>query len=301
MSRPEVRVKIYGARGSYACTNLTTSSVGVNTTCVRIDIGKHILIFDAGSGIINLGQDLITEMHQKRSAAPKWKFHLFFTHFHLDHLAGFPFFAMLYMPKSEIHFFGPKILNYSLEDTLRTFMHPPFFPVGMHELPFEGHFYQISEKNVVYFYEGDFLLQTALGTPDEGWLAKMSCMRNYMHPKGGSFFYKLENTAGRVMVFASDTEGLIGGDQRLIKFAKGVDLLFHDAQYTPAEYLSSQGFGHSTYEMACEVAQKAGVKKLVLFHHDPKYNDETLKEIESSARKLFPETFSAAESMEFVL
>jgi ribonuclease BN (tRNA processing enzyme) len=298
MSKPNLRLKIYGARGSYSPTNGNATSVGVNTTCFRVDIGGNIIIFDAGSGIINCGQDLFREMQTERASLNEWKIHLFFTHLHLDHLVGLPFFSLLYMPKSKIHFIGPQILDYEVEETLRTFMHPPFFPVGMDDLPFEGAFHKIREGKVVYFYEKEFRIRSVNDPVADGWSGKISTLRNYMHPKGGSYFYKIEIPSGKSIVIATDTEGFVGGDQRLIKFAGGADLLLHDAQYEPQDYGMMQGFGHSTYEMACDVAEKA-VKKLLLVHHDPRYEDEKLQKLESSARKLFPETHIAAEAMEF--
>lgn len=299
MAKPNLRVKIYGSRGSYSPTFSKSTTVGVNTTCLRVDIGENIIIFDAGSGIINCGQDLLKELQAERASQPQWEMHLFFTHMHIDHLVGFPYFPMLYVPKTKIHFLSPQILDYRLEDVLRQFMHPPYFPVSMDELPFERYFYQVLEGNIVYFYTNNFKIYSVSETAEDGWLGKISCMRNFMHPKGGAYFYKIETRAGDKVVFASDTEGFVGGDQRLIKFADGADILMHDAQYHPAEYGRMQGFGHSTYEMACDVARNAGVKKLLLIHHDPKYGDKKLKEIEQQARKLFPKTFVATESMEF--
>lgn len=298
-SNGQIRLKVYGTRGSYSSTFNQETAVGVNTTCLRVDIGKNIIIIDAGSGIINCGQDLIKELIAERGDEPKWKVHLLFTHLHIDHLVGFPYFSMIYVPKSEIHFISPRILDYDLENVLDLFVHPPFFPVSLQDLPFEGHFHNMAESKVIYFYADRFEILKSAETAPKGWQGKISCMRNYMHPKGGSYFYKIESPAGRKAVFASDTEGFVGGDQRLIQFASGADLLFHDAQYSLKEYAMFQGFGHSTYEMACEVARQAGVKKLLLIHHDPKHTDKELRELEASAQKIFPETFAGAEKMEF--
>ncbi len=86
-------------------------------------------------------------------------------------------------------------------------------------------------------------------------------MRNYTHPKGGVYIYKIENHVGNTVVFATDIEGYVGGDQRLAKFARNANILIHDAQYSTPEYEMFQGFGHSTFVMACEVAKTAAVKK----------------------------------------
>lgn len=296
-----LRVKIYGARGSYSPTDGKASKVGVNTTCLRVDVGKNIIIFDAGSGIINCGKDLAKKFHTEHSDASEWKTNLIFTHMHLDHICGFPFFAMLYMPKSVINVISPIILDYEIEDVLDGYMHPPLFPVGLSDLPFSGHFHNIAEKNIIYFYDDNFVIHNPFEEVKDGWQVKITCSRNYMHPKGGSFFYKIETPAGSKFVFASDTEGFVGGDHRLINFAKDADVLLHDAQYTPQQYPMLQGFGHSTYEMACEVAEKAGVKKLVLIHHDPNHDDKTLNEIESAAAGVFSNTVVGTEGMEFAL
>ena len=125
-------------------------------------------------------------------------------------------------------------------------------------------------------------------------------MRNYTHPKGGVYIYKFENNSGHSVVFATDIEGYVGGDQRLAKFAHNANILIHDAQYSLAEYNMFQGFGHSTFVMACEVAKNAGIKKLVLSHHDPKHSDAELKQLEKEAQKIFPDTYLATESMEFI-
>ena len=117
------------------------------------------------------------------------------------------------------------------------------------------------------------------------------------HPNK-SFAFRIEY-GGKSMVYASDTEGVEGGDTSLIEFAKDCDLLIHDAQYTQEEYIGmpKQGWGHSTPEMAIEVAHKANVKQLVLFHHDPHHGDAKLDEVEAEAQKLFANTVVAYEGL----
>ena len=119
---------------------------------------------------------------------------------------------------------------------------------------------------------------------------QIKCLRGYAHPKVGTYIYSVE-WKGKKMVFATDTEGYVGGDQRLIKFAKNADLLIHDAQFTCEVYSNKiyprQGWGHSTVEMAVEVAEKSEVKHLVLTHHDPNDNDEIILAKENYAKTLF--------------
>jgi ribonuclease BN (tRNA processing enzyme) len=109
-------------------------------------------------------------------------------------------------------------------------------------------------------------------------------------------------------VYATDTEGYIGTDKRLVKFAKDADVLIHDAQYLDEHYRgqlegfpASQGFGHSTVTMACEVAASARVGQLILFHHEPSYSDDIIAGMEQTAKGLFAHTISAYEGLEIVL
>ena len=123
--------------------------------------------------------------------------------------------------------------------------------------------------------------------------------RAYNHPKSGSIVYKLQY-AGKSIVYATDIESYAEGDRRLIQFAKGADILIHDAQYTMEQYtgpMTTQGFGHSTPEMACKVAKEAGVKQLVLYHHDPNQDDAMVAAKEEGAKKLFPNTIAAYEGL----
>jgi len=302
MKNYPIRLKIYGVRGSHPPTNGDITHFGVNTTCLRCDIGKHVLIIDAGTGIINLGTDIISELKSGKSKQNLFKLFLFFTHTHLDHLIGFPYFSMIYVPQTELHIIAPILNNSSIKKTLETWMSPAFFPVTISELSSSFFYYDFSENRRVFFLENDFRI---VHIKDENnvkdWVAKISCIRNYTHPKGGTYIYKIENPEGKSIVIATDIEGFVGGDQRLIKFAKKANILIHDAQYSLEEYQLFQGFGHSTYEMACEVAKKAKVEKLLLFHHDPKHTDEELSELENQAKEIFSETYMATESMEFII
>ena len=302
MNSEAFKMKIYGVRGSYPPTKGSHTRFGVNTTCLRFDIGKHVIIIDAGTGIINLGADLISELKSGTSHQNLSKLHLFFTHAHIDHLLGFPYFGMIYMPQTELHVISPNFLDYHIEEILESLMSPAVFPVKISELASNFYYYDYRESLQVYFFEDDFqILSVNESANVDNWIGRISCIRNYTHPKGGSYIYKIENNKGKFIVLATDIEGFIGADQRLIKFAKNANILIHDAQYSLSEYKMFQGFGHSTYEMACDVAQKASVEKLILSHHDPKHSDDELSELEKLAKNIFPETYMATESMEFTL
>ena len=124
-------------------------------------------------------------------------------------------------------------------------------------------------------------------------------MRSYAHP-GQVYIYRIE-WRGLSLVYATDTEGYVGGDQRLAAFAQGADLLIHDAQYSQADYATKQGFGHSTPQMAAGLASAAGARHLALFHYDPNYDDETVNDLERQVRTHFKPTFAAHEGLIFEL
>ncbi len=90
----------------------------MNTTCLRVDLGKHIIIIDAGTGIINLGSDLLSELKSGKGKQNYHKLYLLFTHTHIDHLMGFPYFNMIYMPQTELNIITPTQLNYSIQEIL---------------------------------------------------------------------------------------------------------------------------------------------------------------------------------------
>jgi len=293
--------KIYGARGSYPIAPVTGTKYGGNTTCLLTRTNDHIVIFDAGSGIIQLGRELVPEIieHKKKTKDP---FHItmIFTHTHIDHLLGFPYFAPLFIPNVHIHLFGPATLGVDFEDILRTLVEPQYFPVSMDEFRSIKYFENIDENMVIYFLEGKSDPQFGFVETTSTDLAEMVIknMKFYVHPKDGSFNYRIENS-GHSLVFATDVEQYLGTDQRLVKFAEGCDILIHDSQYTLEQYLSFQGYGHSNYEMACEAALKAKAKKLLLFHHDPNNDDDALEKIEKSAKEIFSGAELAREGWEW--
>jgi phosphoribosyl 1,2-cyclic phosphodiesterase len=293
--------KLYGVRGSYPVSPLQGTKYGGNTTCMLVRTKDHIVIFDAGSGIIQLGSDLVPEIiaHKQKSSKP---FHItmLFTHTHIDHLIGFPFFAPLFFPNVQLHLIGPATLGVDFEDILRTLVEPQYFPVSMDEFRAEKIFDNIDENLILYFNEGE--AEAQLGHVEKAATDNADMvirnMHYYNHPKDGSYNYRIE-CDGHALVFATDVEQFVGSDQRLMKFAEGCDVMIHDAQYSLEQYLQCQGYGHSNFQMACEAALKAKVKKLLLFHHDPNNDDEALEEIEKNARAFFSATELAREGWQW--
>jgi len=156
MEKTDLKLKIYGVRGSYPPTNGDITRFGANTTSLRLDVGKHLIVIDAGTGIINLGADLISEMQAGKTSQNISKAHLFFTHTHLDHLMGFPYFSLLYIPGSELHIIAPTMLNNPIRDVIEKWMSPEFFPVTIPELGCNIKYYDFGENRSIYFFDNDF-------------------------------------------------------------------------------------------------------------------------------------------------
>ena len=303
MSDYSLLARLYGVRGSYPMATKDATRFGGNTTCLLARTPNHIVIVDAGTGIVQAGNDLMPEilMHKKKSKKPFY-ITLIFSHTHMDHLIGFPYFAPLYIPGVHLTMIGPATLGVDFEDILSTFVEPQYYPVSMDEFRCTKSFDNINENMVLYFTDKSTVPETASnGDPlPENTEMVISNMKYYFHPKDGNYIYKIM-WGERSLVFATDVEQYVGSDQRLIPFSEGCDVLVHDAQYTLDQYLKYQGYGHSNYEMACQAALKAKAKKLLLFHHAPNNDDTVLTDIENKAKKIFTNSEMAYEGWEWRL
>ncbi len=292
--------KIYGVRGSYPIAPSKGTQYGGNTTCAMARTQNQVVIFDAGSGIIPLGKELVPEIldHQKKFDDP---FHItiMFTHTHIDHLLGLPFFTPIYLPYVHLHLIGPATVGIDFETILRTQVLPQYFPVSMDEFRSQKSFYNISENTFVHFNEtGQPIIGDIRQQKPKNSGFRIETMKYYFHPKDGTYLYNIKWNDHKI-TFATDIEGYKGGDQRLINFARGADVLIHDAQYTEEQYKLFCGYGHSSFTMACDTANEAEVKKLLLFHHDPNNSDEDLQMLEKKAKQLFKESELAREGWEW--
>jgi len=233
-------------------------TVGGNTTCieVRTDDGR-IIIFDGGTGLRDLGLSI------EKKQDPTRVFPIFFTHFHWDHLQGIPFFGPAWVKGNRVIFASPFP---SIERTIRDQMRPPYFPVTMDVMP--------ARLRFVYL-QGE---KTRVGNAEIRW-------KRMNHP-GGSFAYRVSQN-GKSVVFATDSEVTDREFQQREEnrsFFGSADLLILDAQYTLEESFSKFDFGHSAYTMVVNLAVEWKVKRLVLFHHEPRYEDRKIHGIERKAR-----------------
>lgn len=288
-------IRFWGVRGSYPTPGNATVRYGGNTACVEVTVGGRTLILDAGTGIIPLGRDLV-----RRAGGRALETLLLVSHLHHDHTQGFPFFTPAYIPSTRLHVYGLGADAESLERVLESNQSAQRFPVSLREMGAAKEIRSVREsEEVVWDEDGVRAASPASSVGRDA--VRVRIHRSYAHPDG-VYVYRIE-WRGRSLVYATDTEGYVGGDRRLAAFARGADALIHDAQYSEAHYRglagapSTQGFGHSTVEMACEAASAAGVGRLVLFHHDPSYDDAKIDEMQTRARGLFVNAQAAYEGL----
>jgi phosphoribosyl 1,2-cyclic phosphodiesterase len=293
----ELRIKFWGVRGSYPAPGAGTVKYGGNTACVEIRAGARTVILDAGTGIIPLGRELA-----RRRAL---EVVLLFSHLHHDHTQGFPFFVPAYMPNARLHIFGPDGTHESLKNVLEHNQSSETFPVSLREMASSKEIQSVRESQVIVWDEaGVRVTESTLGLSDEALVIRIH--KSYAHP-AGVYVYRI-TWRGKSVVYATDTEGYVGTDRRLVQFAKDAEVLIHDAQYLDEHYWgqlvgfpATQGYGHSTATMACEVAFAAEAGQLILFHHDPSYSDTMVAGMEASAKEKFNDVQAAFEGLEIVL
>jgi phosphoribosyl 1,2-cyclic phosphodiesterase len=266
-----MKLTFFGVRGSIAAPGPDTAEFGGNTSCVALDLpsGERI-VFDAGTGLRALGNRMM-------AAKERCDLSILLSHYHWDHIQGLPFFVPMYMPGSRIEIVGGVTGVMSVRETLVHQMQAPVFPVCLEEAPAALETREVRAGST-------FDVRGASVR-----VAKLN------HP-GGVFAYRVEH-GGRSVVYATDTEHYACVDPALVALARGADVLVYDAQYTPEEYGSKVGWGHSTYVAGAEVAKAAGVSQLVLFHHDPTRSDGAVRAIEARARELFPGAIAAREGL----
>jgi len=225
---------------------------GGNTPCIEVRLKDGTcIILDAGTGIVELSNAL------RRERKSPGTFHLFFSHFHYDHIQGLPFFGQAYNPTMHVHFYSPQK---DLEFTLKDHMEHPFFPVTM----------QDKMTKHLFFHSLDKRPSVQLGNAKISWTL-------LNHP-GNAYAYKIEED-NRSFVYATDVE-LSERDFRAANdtrdFFSNVDILVLDTMYTLGEAIEKYDWGHSSFSLGIDFALSWGVKTLVLFHHEPRYEDKQL-------------------------
>ena len=294
----ELRVKFWGVRGSYPAPGAGTVKYGGNTASVEIRAGERTIILDAGTGSIPLGRELARTKRANELV-------LLFSHLHHDHTQGFPFFVPAYLPNARLDIFGPDGTHESLKNVLEHNQSSETFPISLRDMASTKNIQAVRESQVIVWDDaGVRVTESGIGVNDDAVVIRIH--KSYAHP-GGVYVYRI-TWHGKSVVYATDTEGYVGTDRKLVQFAKDADVLIHDAQYLEEHYRgqlvgfpSTQGFGHSTVTMACEVALASEAGRLVLFHHDPSYTDEMVAGMERTAKNSFADSAAAYEGLEIDL
>ena len=233
-------------------------TVGGNTPCISLSFGnpEELIVFDCGSGMRELG------VASSNEAIKPAKYHVLFSHFHWDHLQGLPFFNPAYDPSVAIDFYSPKS---GLEQILEGQMNTPYFPVKLESMASKKNFYRLESPLTI---------------------GGLSIRYKRMNHPGDSFSYMVSEN-GKRFIYATDTELSIADfmqNEENTGFFQGADLIVLDSQYTLGEAIDKYNWGHSAFSLAVDFAANWGIKRLVMFHHDPAYDDRKLYSIIQSAR-----------------
>lgn len=308
--KDEFRVKFRGVRGSYPLANKDYLKYGGNTACVEINVGGHLIILDAGTGLIELGNELLKEhiasgvsLYDREPVEAT----LLLSHIHQDHIQGFTFFRPSHIPTTKLNVFGAVNYSENLADELAQLLFTKSFPLDLGDVAANLNIYDMNETDCIVLKGSETMIRRV--ETSEDLVPKkdeviISCYKSYAHPQDGVMIYKIAYK-DKSMVYATDKESYIGGDKKLSIFARNTDLLIHDSQYSTDDYLNSyapkQGYGHSTFDMALDAQKQSGAKKLVFYHFDPAYNDEKLQEIANHYQKISDSAYLAYEGFEISL
>lgn len=288
----KAKIHYYGVRGSTPTAGPQFTKFGGNTTCVMVETEKEKVIIDAGTGIRQLGLDL---MAQGYGSGGK-KLHLLFTHTHWDHIQGLPFFIPAYIPNNSLEIYGESKSipiqdekgketkqTWDIERTLymqQTFM---YFPASTTNMAANFNYHTIKPNQTLEF---DGFTVTTLGMK---------------HPNN-TLGFRFDFDFKKCFVFCTDIEHGDGMLDKVAEFAEGADGFAFDSQYTPAEYEDGKvGWGHSTYEKAAVISKRASVKEYHMIHHDPLHNDEFLEIMAKDAKKEFSKAIMIPEGFTFEL
>ncbi len=265
-------LKFWGVRGSIPCPGPEYVRYGGNTSCLEVRCGPHLLIFDGGTGLRQLGRTLDDEAPIEAD--------LFFTHTHLDHVTGLPFFTAAFKPENRFRFWAGHLLpQHRLYEVLSELMTAPLFPVPLDVLKAAISYIDFKPRETLEPHPGIKLRTTPLN-----------------HPNGATG-YRIDWN-GKSICYITDCEHDGNGpDKGIVELIKGADIFIYDSTYTEAEMPRFTGWGHSTWEEGAKLCDAAGVKTLVIFHHDPAHDDAFMDCIAEKAEKARPGTLVAREGM----
>lgn len=261
-SNDNFSVHFWGTRGTLASPGPGFQRTGGNTICAEVTCGNRVLVFDAGTGIRELGSNLSETGRTKR-------IDLLFTHVHYDHVEGTPFFAPFFSPEFAVDVWLGRVDGAeSTESAIKGLMRRPYFPVGPEVFTADVTYRTVEAFQKLELGDGITVVTVPLNHP------------------GGATGYRVEY-AGRSFAFVTDTEHVIGKpDQNVIKLIGDCDLFSYDASFTDAEFPEFAGFGHSTWEEGLRLREAAGAKAMLAMHHMPFRTDAEVDIIEADIRSV---------------
>lgn len=251
----KIRLHILGARGSVPVDGDEYRIFGGATSCVYVEWNDARILLDAGSGLLRL---------RDAEVSRDFRWHLFFSHYHADHLIGLPMWKPLYDSRFRMTFYGVHSQTQPKE-ALGALMREPLWPVGA-----EGFRADIEYRSM----DGAYTLPS--GGPTVEYMQAP-------HP-GGVALYKISG-GGRRIVYASDCELDDKIEKELKEFAGNADIVILDAQYLPQEYECCCGFGHNPLDRACRLLTELAPGTGLLFHHAPEHDDALLLQLEQQCQQ----------------
>jgi phosphoribosyl 1,2-cyclic phosphodiesterase len=276
MPKSAATLSFWGVRGSTPTVDRDTWRYGGNTPCLELTApdGSQFIL-DCGTGLRMLGKQLADSDDPVRA-------NIFVTHYHWDHIQGLPFFSPLYSPQNRFHFYSFRSEFLGRDSLKRVFeaqMAHPYFPVDLSAMSAGRDFTEVG---------GGETFDVAGTRVTTAWLN---------HPQG-CLGFRFETPAGTI-VYATDNEpGDPKLDRNLRELAAGADVFVNDAQFTPEQLASTRkGWGHSSWLEGVRIAEEAGVRNLVLFHHDPDSSDKAVDAILRASRGSFANVWAATEGM----
>lgn len=271
----EIKVKAWGVRGSVPRAGSAFMNYGCNTSCWSVELEDRVVIFDAGSGIINLGDQLLREACGKR-------LDLFLGHLHYDHVIGLLGFPQMFREGTELHIYGECQQGVSsFRENLEALWSVPFWPVALSGCTARLQVHDLEPQATV-----------GLGS------ASVTTIRG-KHP-GNSLLYRLK-VSGKKMIYGLDCQMDDAMMKRYAEFASGADLVLYDANFTSEDLKLCRDWGHSSWEEGLALKKASGIQRMVMTHFSANYTDDILKLQEELARAADPDCLFAREGMEITL